>query len=127
MGPVTIISQLTGMGNVQMDASGGSDVYLPVPNLSPLLPHLHFSFPSSPKNQLDAVRRGYSLLRTSSTESLPGFSSCGGWGYDSVAWGRMGEGLDERGVDKTCNLPVSLSVSHRSPQPLLPITVEPYN
>lgn len=34
MGPVTIISQLTGMGNVQMDASRGSDVYLPVPPFS---------------------------------------------------------------------------------------------
>lgn len=118
MGPVTIISQLTGMGNVQMFIVVLMFIFLY--HLSPLLPHLHFSFPSSPKNQLDAVGRGYSLLRTSSTESLPGFSSCGGWEYDSVAWGRMGEGLDEQGADKACNLPVSLSVSHRSPQPLLP-------
>lgn len=118
MGPVTIISQLTGMGNVQMDAGRGWDVHLPIPPFStPAPPTL---LPQLTQNRLDAVCRGYSLLRTSSTESLPGFSSRGGWGYDSVAWGRMGEGLNGRGADKACNLPVSLSVSHRSPQPLLP-------
>lgn len=68
-------------------------------HLSPLLPHPHLlSFPSSPKNWLGAVHRGCSLLRTSSTEFLPGFSSGGGWGCDSVAWGRMGEGLSELGA-----------------------------
>lgn len=120
MGPVTIITVSSLEWGMYRWMLAVVLMFIFLSYLSPLLPHLHFSFLSSPKNRLDAVCRGYGLLRTRSTESLPGFSSRGGWGYDSVAWGRMGEGLNERGADKACNLPVSLSVSHRSPQPLLP-------
>lgn len=120
-------SQLTGMGNAQMPAIGrllwGLDPELLLPCLpfSPTFLHSCPTYSSSQLTQGPARCCSWRLrLAQNQFHRVPNPSSSGGWGCDSVAWGRMGEGPSERGADKACNLPVSLSVSHRSPQPLLP-------
>lgn len=85
-------------------------------HFSPFLPYLHLfsppllpvSFPSLAKYWLDAAQNQF---HSTSRDS----AGVGVGGYNSVAWGRMGEGLSERGANQACNLLVSLSVSHRSP------------
>lgn len=120
------------MGNAQMPAIGrllwGLDPerLLPCLPFSPTFLHSCPTYSSSQLTQGPARCCSWRLrLAQNQFHRVPNPSSSGGWGCDSVAWGRMGEGPSERGADKACNLPVSLSVSHRSPQPLLPSQLNP--
>lgn len=85
MGPVTIITvsslgwglfrQMPAIGRLLWGLKDLSCCYLVYLSLQPFStpapPKPLLSFPSSPRNRLDAVHGGCSLLRTSSTESLP--------------------------------------------------------
>lgn len=91
-------------------------------HLLPFLPHLHLFSPFSAHPRTGQMLFTEAAVCSEPVPQSPNQDSAavGVGGCDSVARGRMGEGPSEQGADKACNLPVSLSVSHRSPRPLLP-------